>query len=89
MLYEINNFDLDSPLVCEGIIGDGCGGGRIFMIEDNTLKAYDPQSKECIILLKDIYRPKLISKKACILFIECENEKFEFDLSIMSRINKL
>jgi len=89
MLYEINNFDLDSPLVCEGVIGDGCGGGRIFTIEDNMLKAYDPQSKELIVLLEKIYMPKSISKKGCILFIECENEEFEFDLSIMSRVNKL
>jgi len=29
---------------CIGIIGDGCGGGREFIIEDEVLFAHDPQS---------------------------------------------
>jgi len=79
----ILGFDLNSPLVCEGIVGDGCGGGRIFSIVDGILKAYDPQSKEEIVLLKDIKNAKTLSKKACTLFIECENQKIEFDLPSM------
>lgn len=78
-------YDLDSPLVCEGIIGDGCGGGRIFVVEDSTLKAYDPQSKESIILLENIQSPKKITKKACIISIECEKFTIDFDLSAMSK----
>ena len=83
MLYEINSFDLKSPLICEGIIGDGCGGGRLFIVEDETLKAYDPQTKEMIVLLENIHMPKEISKKACIITIECEDKTIEFDLSKM------
>ena len=49
----IHGFDLNSPLVCEGIIGDGCGGGRIFYIKDNILNVYDPQTKETIIFMVD------------------------------------
>ena len=77
----IYGFDLDSPLICEGIVGDGCGGGRIFSIEENMLKAYDPQSKSSRILLEDIIKAKSISKKGCIITIVCESETIEFDLS--------
>ena len=31
----------DSPLSCEGIIGDGCGADRIFFIEEDSLNVYD------------------------------------------------
>ncbi|MGE4419627.1 MAG: thiamine biosynthesis protein ThiF [Sulfurimonas sp.] len=78
-------FDLDNPLVCEGIIGDGCGGGRLFFIEDETLKAYDPQSKEVINLLADIKDAKKVTKKGCIITIECEKNLVKFDLSSMGR----
>ena len=79
-------FNLDSPLVCEGIIGDGCGGGRIFYIEDSTLKTYDPVSKESIILLVDVIDAVRIKKNACVIFIECRDEDIKFDLSLMSRV---
>ena len=74
----------DEKLTCEGIIGDGCGGGRFFTIDDNTLKAYDPQTKETIVLLESVNDAKSISKKACTIFIECENESIEFDLPTMT-----
>jgi len=76
---------LESDLVCEGIIGDGCGGGRLFYIEDEKLLTYDPLSKEKTILLSFINLPKSISKKACVITIECEHEIIEFDLSKMSK----
>jgi len=82
----IHGFDLNNPLTCEGIVGDGCGGGRLFVIEDNMLKAYDPQTKESITLLEDIEHPKKISKSACIVSIECESEIIEFDLSLMKKV---
>jgi len=78
-----------SKIYCEGIIGDGCGGGRIFIIEDETLIAYEPQTKEKIILLKDIHMPKNISKKGCIISIECENEIIEFNLSTFKKIKNI
>ena len=74
-----------NKLSCIGIIGDGCGGGREFIIEDETLYAHDPQTKENIILLRDIKMPKSISKRGCILYIECKNDSFEFDLSSMKK----
>ena len=77
------DFEIDSNLVCEGIVGDGCGGGRLFFIKDETLIAYDPLSKTEMTLLRDVKGAKRISKKACIITIECEDEKIEFDLSKM------
>ena len=78
--------DLESPLVCEGIIGDGCGGGRIFFVEDSTLKVYDPTSKEIIILLNELQGAKSISKTGCVIFIECMNETIKFDLSALKKV---
>jgi len=75
----------NSPLACEGIIGDGCGGGRWFFVEDEILKAYDPISKESITLVQNIKKAKKISKKRCVITIECEDETIEFDLSQMQK----
>lgn len=77
----IHGFDLNSPLVCEGIIGDGCGGGRIFFIKNNILFAHDPHTKEDMKLLENIHMPKEVSKKGCVVSIKCETELIEFDLS--------
>lgn len=81
-----HGFDLTSPLVCEGIIGDGCGGGRFFLVEDETLLAYDPQTQMKIFLLDGIKNAKTVSKKTCILIIECEDEIIKFDLSALKRV---
>ena len=77
----IHGFDVTSPLVCEGIIGDGCGGGRIFYIKDEMLFVYDPYSKEKRKMLQDIKNAQKITKKRCIITIECLEETIEFDLS--------
>lgn len=79
-----HGFNLSDPLVCEGIIGDGCGGGRIFFIEDETLYAHDPVSRENIVLLQNIKGAKKISKSSCIITIECEDKNIKFNLSTMS-----
>jgi len=71
----------------EGIVGDGCGGGRIFYIDSSALHVHDPLTKENIQLLSEIKDAKKISKKACIVTIECEFEVINFDLSKMMRIS--
>jgi len=81
-----HGFDLNSPLVCEGIVGDGCGGGRFFMVENETLKAYDPTTKEYFTLLTKLYNVVSISKSACLITIECRTEKIYFDLSLFQKI---
>lgn len=75
----------DNPLACEGVIGDGCGGGRWFFIENETLYAYDPISKENITLEQKIKKAKKIAKNKCIITIECEEGQIEFDLSKMQK----
>lgn len=79
-------FNLDSPLVCEGIIGDGCGGGRIFFVEDKILQVYDPITKERMTLLEGIVDAKELSKKACVLTVTCEGEIVKFDLSALKQV---
>lgn len=75
---------VDKELICEGIVGDGCGGGRVFFVKDDTLIAYDPLTKGEMILLRGVKGAKRISKKACLITIECEEENTVFDLSKMS-----
>ena len=82
----MDGFDLDSPLVCEGIVGDGCGGGRLFFVEDETLKAYDFVTKEKFTLLRNIQNAESISKDACVITIVCEKEEIKFDLSALKQV---
>jgi hypothetical protein len=81
-----HGFDVDADLVCEGIIGDGCGGGRVFTVIDETLIAYDPQTQQSITLLENVLNAVKISKKACMITIVCEDEVIKFDLSILQRV---
>ncbi|MCD6173468.1 MAG: thiamine biosynthesis protein ThiF [Sulfurimonas sp.] len=75
-----------SRISCVGIVGDGCGGGREFIVENEILFAYDPQTGENIILLKNIHMPKAISKNECIITIKCEKEEIKFDLSALKKV---
>ena len=85
----LDGFDLDSSLVCEGIIGDGCGGGRLFFVEDERLFAYDPITKERFMLLSGIVNAKSISKDACIITILSACDDTIFDLSKLERVKQL
>ncbi|MFA6760103.1 MAG: thiamine biosynthesis protein ThiF [Sulfuricurvum sp.] len=67
-------------LACEGIIGDGCGGGRWFFIEDEKLFAYDPTNGESMLLLSGIKEARSISKSGCIVSIVCADKLIEVDL---------
>jgi len=71
---------------CIGIVGDGCGGGREFIVENGIFFAHDLQTGENIILLKDIHMPRAINKSGCIITIECEREKIKFDLSALKKV---
>ena len=69
-----------SKISCTAIAGDGCGGGREFIIENGTLYAYEELSDTKITLLKNIIEPISINKKGCIIKIICKNEIISFDL---------
>jgi hypothetical protein len=81
-----HGFNLDDPLVCEGVIGDGCGGGRLFFIDSSQLKSYDPITKESLLLLEELDGAKRVSKKRCSIFIELQDEVVEFDLSLLQKV---
>jgi len=81
MTMKHKEFDLENPLVCEGIIGDGCGGGRIFYVENATLFAYDSLTRESMVLLREIGDAKAISKKGCIITLVYAKDTKLFDLS--------
>lgn len=79
----MGGFDLNSPLVCEGIIGDGCGGGRIFFVEDEKLQVYDPFTKYVKVLFSGIKDVQKISKSGCIISLQRADDLQEFDLSTL------
>ena len=74
-----------SKISCMGIIGDGCGGGREFIVDGQKLLAYDSFTNETITLLENIKNAINISKKSCIITITCRDTIINFDLS---KINK-
>ena len=76
----------NEKLTCKGIVGDGCGGGRIFTVENCKLKTYDPLTKEFMTLLDGVDDAKSISKKGCIVTIECVDKFIKFNLSTMSLV---
>jgi hypothetical protein len=76
-----HGFDLENPLVCEGIVGDGCGGGRIFYIDESALYAYDPAVEESMLLLENLQNAQKLSKDGCLLTILLDDAVMEFDLS--------
>lgn len=75
--------------LCPGIIGDGCGGGRLFIADtfNNKVKAYFPDANTMRTLLEDLDEPAGIAKKGCELFIANTNahEIVVFDLSKMEK----
>lgn len=81
-----HGFNLEDDLVCEGIVGDGCGGGRIFFVKENSLYVYDPVTKEEMKLYGSFVQPQKITKKGCRITIECSDENFVFDLSQMALV---
>lgn len=75
--------------VCAGIVGDGCGGGRLFIADtfNNKVKAYFPDDNSMMTLLDGLNEPGGISKRGCELYIANTNahEIVVFDLSKMEK----
>ncbi len=70
-----------------GRIGDGCGGGRLFIADtyNGKIKAYDPQSGRMMTLLSGLDEPMGIAKDGCGLYIAETNAQriIRFDLPSM------
>jgi len=70
-----------------GHIGDGCGGGRLFITDtyNGKLKAYDPQSGRMMTIAEGLREPTGICKKGCALYIAetGAHRIVRFDLSAM------
>ena len=73
-----------SKISCVGIIGDGCGGGREFIVENEVLYAIDPMTQDKITLLSAIKDAREINKSGCIITIMCKSEVIKFDLSTLA-----
>ena len=71
-----------------GRIGDGCGGGRLFVADtyNGKIKAYDPQSERMMTLLEGLREPTGICKTGCSLYIAetGAHRVVRFDLSSMT-----
>ena len=85
-VWMMGGFNPKEHLWCEGIIGDGCGGGRIFFIDEGKLFAYEPNTQEQMLLDENIIDAQAIAKKGCHITIECKGEKIVFDLSSLKRV---
>jgi len=70
---------------CVGMYGDGCGGGRVFVLYETYVKAYDFENDEQILLIDSLVQAKTISKEGCLLRIDTENESVDFNLSTMTK----
>ena len=70
-----------SKLSCEGVVGDGCGGGRTFYIDGTTLFVYDPITKQSTPLLEGIKNAQSIEKEKCDITITTDKERIVFNLS--------
>lgn len=88
LFYEDKTVECENEIVdiCVGQYGDGCGGGRIFILFASELKVYDCESKTFMELEVDFKKAITIHKKACDLFIKLEDEDIVFNLSKMKQI---
>jgi len=87
---EKKNVPLDSKAkdFCVGKYGDGCGGGRIFVLYEDTVKAYHIQNDEVMVIIKGMQHTKSIIKDGCVLNIETEDDVICFNLSTMKKEEK-
>lgn len=76
----------NNPLACEGVVGDGCGGGRWFFVQDEKLFAFDPMSNEKLLLLGGVVGAVSISKSACCISITLDDGELIFDISKMTAV---
>ncbi len=72
---------------CVGVYGDGCGGGRVFVLYASYVKAYDLEGGE-VMIIEALEDARHISKKGCLLSIQTGVRTLEFNLSTMRKEGK-
>jgi len=82
VIIELDKDPIDFDL---GQCGDGCGGGRVFILFNSYIKVYNPQNKEFVLLVQNLKQASSISKKGCELFIKEEDGNYIFNLSKMQK----
>ena len=83
--HEKNSIECGEDIVdiCLGQYGDGCGGGRIFILFASHIKAYDLESQRFISLPFVFEKAEGIQKTKCELFVRFKDKESVFDLSKM------
>jgi len=79
---EKNTIDFDV-----GKVGDGCGGGRIFLLTKTNIKAFNPENQEFMSLFENLNEAESIYKKGCDLFVQEKDAKYIYNLSMMKKYN--
>ena len=80
--------DLGAKDFCIGKYGDGCGGGRVFVLYEDCVKAYHIQGDEVMLLVESLRDTKSIRKDGCVLKIGTEDDEISFNLSTMTKEEK-
>ncbi len=81
-LFKIENLNSVHDM-SYGIIGDGCGGGRLFILELYAVKVFDFETKEIMEIYTQAEKMYSFSKKGCDLFITTDERILKFNLSMM------
>lgn len=77
--------DTQAKDFCVGKYGNGCGGGRVFVLYEEGVKVYHVQSGEVIVLIEGLKHTKSILKDGCLLNISTQDEVIVFNLSTMTK----
>ena len=73
---------------CVGRYGDGCGGGHVFVLYEDSVKAYDIEYDRVMMVIDDLKNTKSITKDGCVLNINTEDGMIHFNLSTLTKEDK-
>ncbi len=77
----------DPSVMTLGIIGEGCGGNRVFIADtqNNTIEVFNLEDESSMTLIENLNAPDGICKVMCTLYISSikDNSVIVFDISKM------
>ncbi len=68
---------------CVGVYGDGCGGGRLFVLYGSYVKVYDLDQETDSVLFEGFAQAQGISKSGCQLSVQTPLKRITYNLSTM------